>query len=194
MFKKIKHQLSKIILNKKLKLVFLFLFVLGLLFNANTARALFGVGDFGIFDVAGLQLDALDFVDSTVLQYLMLLLMLMLESTLFIAFSASLLQWSINIPVNLGNGLVVQGWNFIAGISNAFLVLILVFIALAYILKIETIDAKKALPKFILIALLINFSKVFVGVFVDIADIFQNTISTFPNKYHFHVLTRTSRN
>ncbi len=177
MFKKIKHQLSKIILNKKLKLVFLFLFVLGLLFNANTAQALFGVGDFGIFDVAGLQLDALDFVDSTVLQYLMLLLMLLLESTLFIAFSASLLEWSINLPVNLGNDLVVQGWNFIAGISNALLVLILVFIALAYILKIETLDAKKALPKFILIALLINFSKVFVGVFVDIADIFQNTIS-----------------
>ena len=177
MFKKFKRQLSKTILNKKLKLVFLFLFVLGFLFNGSTAQALFGVGDFGIFDVAQVQLDALDFIDSTILKYFILLLTLILESTIFSALSASLLQWAINLPINLGNGLVVQGWNFVAGISNAFLVLILVFIALAYILKIETLDAKKALPKFILIALLINFSKVFVGIFVDIADIFQNTIS-----------------
>ena len=177
MFKKFKRQLSKTILNKKLKLVFLFLFVLGFLFNGSTAQALFGVGDFGIFDVAQVQLDALDFIDSTILKYFILLLTLILESTVFSALSASLLQWAINLPINLGNGLVVQGWNFVAGISNAFLVLILVFIALAYILKIETLDAKKALPKFILIALLINFSKVFVGIFVDIADIFQNTIS-----------------
>ncbi len=177
MFKKFKRQLSKTILNKKLKLVFLFLFVLGFLFNGSTAQALFGVGDFGIFDVAQVQLDALDFIDSTILKYFILLLALILESTIFSALSASLLQWAINLPINLGNGLVIQGWNFVAGISNAFLVLILVFIALAYILKIETLDAKKALPKFILIALLINFSKVFVGIFVDIADIFQNTIS-----------------
>lgn len=177
MFKKFKQQLSKTILNKKLKLVFLFLFALGLLFNASPAQALFGVADFGIFDVVILSLDALDFIDSAVIGTLMSLLMLMLKSTVLLVFSVFLLQWAIDLPINLGNDVVVQGWNFIAGISNALLLLVLVFIALAYILKIETFEAKKALPKLILIALLINFSKVFVGVFVDIAEILQNSIS-----------------
>ncbi len=178
MFKKYKHQLVKIILNKKLKLVFLFLFALSFLLSASPAHAILGVGDVGIFDIAQVQLDALDFVDSTVLQYFMFLIILILESIVFVSLSASLLQWSIDLPINLTNEVVLQGWNFVAGISNAFLVLILVFIALTYILKLETFEAKKALPKFILIALLINFSKVFVGAFVDIAEIFQNTIST----------------
>jgi len=177
MFIFFKNQSSKTILNKKLKLVFLFLFTLGLLFNASPTQALFGVGDFGIFDVVGIALDALDFIDSAVIGALMSLLLLMLKSTVLLSLSTFLLQWAIDLPVNLSNEVVIQGWNFIAGISNAFLALVLVFIALSYILKIETFEAKKALPKLILIALLINFSKVFVGIFVDIAEILQNTIS-----------------
>jgi len=73
---------------------------------------------------------------------------------------------------------VQSGWNFTAGITNAFLILILLVIAFAYILKIESIQAKKALPRLIIVALLVNFSLVFVGLIIDISNVLYRTVIT----------------
>jgi hypothetical protein len=74
---------------------------------------------------------------------------------------------------------------FIMGIANSLLVLFFVAIGLATILKIETLQAKKTLPKLILVALLVNFSHVFAGMIVDIGNILFNTFclpaSLFPD-------------
>ena len=68
--------------------------------------------------------------------------------TLFI--SSTLLQLIIQHPewLSITNNAVVRiGWSFTAGLTNMFFILIFVFISLAIILKIETIQAKKILPK-----------------------------------------------
>jgi hypothetical protein len=93
--------------------------------------------------------------------------------------SALLLQYATQNPQWLSiteNDMVRSGWYFASGIANISIILILIAIAFAYILKIETFQAKKALPKLIIVALLINFSLLFVGILVDISNIFFQAI------------------
>jgi len=154
----------------------LFLIFSLLFFPLKPTLAFLGVGDIGIFDLAEVQLDALDFVDNVVLQVILFLALLLAESQVFLYVTANLLQWAINFPINLHNDLVLSGWHFTIGLTNLFLILIFVVIAIAYILKIESFAAKKALPRLIIVALLMNFSLVFIGIFVDIAQIILKSI------------------
>jgi hypothetical protein len=176
MLKKIKKFYFKLLGEKGIKLILYLLIFLLLFFPFKQVRAVFGIGDVGVFDLAEVQLDALDFVDSTVLRLILFLALLLFESQVFLYLSANLLQWAINFPINLHNDLVLSGWHFVMGLTNLFLILIFVVIAIAYILKIETFQAKKALPRLIIVALLLNFTLVFIGVFVDIAQITLKSI------------------
>ena len=93
--------------------------------------------------------------------------------------SATLLTFVISHPewLDLANSPVANsGWNFVAGVANVFLVLILLVVAFTYILRIETFQAKKSLPRLIIAALLINFSFVFVKMVVDISTVLYNTV------------------
>jgi len=92
--------------------------------------------------------------------------------------SVSLLELVISHPewLTLNAVHVKAGFSFMSGIANIFLILIFIIIAFAYILKLETFQTKKALPKLIIVALLINFSLVFMGLLIDIANVFYNTI------------------
>lgn len=72
-------------------------------------------------------------------------------------------------------GAVVKGWRLVRDICNMFFALILVIIALATVLKIEAYDWKRMLPKLILNAVLINFSKSIAGVFTDFATVAMAT-------------------
>jgi len=96
--------------------------------------------------------------------------------------SGSLLNWVIKLPltnpeiVSLSNPFVTQGWAFTAGLVNMGIILILLMIAFAYILKIETFAAKQTFVKLIIVALLINFSLVFVKALFDISTILYNYI------------------
>lgn len=80
-------------------------------------------------------------------------------------------QWLSNI-----SQATEAGFNFTLGLANLFLVLILLVIAFAFIFKLETFQAKKALPRLIIIALLLNFSWLFVNILVDIGSIIYNTL------------------
>jgi hypothetical protein len=94
-----------------------------------------------------------------------------------VSLSASLLEWSIKLPVQLqGNPVVENGWQFTLGLTNLFIVLVFLGIALAFILKTDTYGMKKALPRLIAVALLVNFSLLFVGILADVSTIFQNTL------------------
>ena len=55
--------------------------------------------------------------------------------------------------------IIVEGWKTVRDVCNLFFLLILLFIAFCTILQIERYHAKKTLLIFILMALLINFSK-----------------------------------
>lgn len=70
---------------------------------------------------------------------------------------------------------VQNGWRFMANIASMFLILFLIVIALAIILKLETFETRKTLVRLILVALLINFTLVFIGALVDVSNILYNT-------------------
>ena len=135
------------------------------------ALAVFGIP----FEIYSAQLDALSFVDDTLMKILLTLMLLALESSAFVLVSARLLDWASSLPIGLDNQLVNSGWTFVSGFTNLLFILILVAIALAYILKLETWGMKKALPRLIIIILLINFSLLFVKIFADIGWIVQNS-------------------
>ncbi len=67
-----------------------------------------------------------------------------------------------------------EGWNLSRSLVNAVLLLILVFIGLATILRFREYELQRTLPRLLIIALLVNFSGVFVGLVVDIANIIAN--------------------
>jgi len=63
------------------------------------------------------------------------------------------------------------GWKIVRDVCNIFFIFILLTIAIATILRIESYGAKKLLPKLIIAALLINFSLVIAGVVVDASNV-----------------------
>lgn len=63
------------------------------------------------------------------------------------------------------------GFQFTRGLANIAFILILAWIAFATILRIRSYQVKTILPKLLIIALLINFIPVIMGVIVDIANI-----------------------
>jgi len=98
---------------------------------------------------------------------------------------AYIMQMVINYPygdlwASSGGGFVnvsaVQtGWKLIRDVCNMFFSLILVIIALATVLKIEAYSWKQMLPKLVLMAVLINFSKTICGIFTDFGTVAMAT-------------------
>lgn len=93
-------------------------------------------------------------------------------------FAIALLEFAISphyvsLPYTSG-GIVDIGWPFVQDLANMILVIILVFIGLATTLKIKDYEAKKTLPILIIVGLLINFSKVILGLVIDAGNILMN--------------------
>lgn len=95
---------------------------------------------------------------------------------------ASVLQWVVrnmlSIPVAPGapgiTPVVTEGWKLSLSFVNALLLLILVFIGLATILRFREYEIQRTLPRLIIVALLVNFSGILVGLVVDISNILAN--------------------
>jgi len=87
-----------------------------------------------------------------------------------------------NYSTFLDSGAVTFGWVIVRDLCNMFFVVVLLIIAFGTILNIEKYNYKKWLPKLILMAILINFSKTICGVLIDVAQIvmltFVNSFST----------------
>ncbi|QQG52226.1 MAG: hypothetical protein HY931_02680 [Candidatus Falkowbacteria bacterium] len=77
-------------------------------------------------------------------------------------------------------GAVANGWVIARDISNMFFVVILLVIAFGTILRLENYSYKKWLPKLILMAILINFSKTICGLLIDVAQV---VMLTFVNAF-----------
>lgn len=77
------------------------------------------------------------------------------------------------IPPN-GNPIIQAGLEVTQGFVNMVLVLVLVFIAIATILRLSGYETKKLLVTFIGIALLVNFAPVICGLIVDASNIVMN--------------------
>ena len=70
---------------------------------------------------------------------------------------------------------VAAGWVIVRDLCNMFFILILLVIAFATILRQENYSAKKLLPKLLIMAVLINFSKTICGLIIDFSQVIMLT-------------------
>lgn len=70
---------------------------------------------------------------------------------------------------------VSKGWSIVRDICNMFFVLVLLAIAAGTILQQEKYHYSKTLPKLILMAILINFSKTICGLLIDFSQVVMMT-------------------
>jgi hypothetical protein len=70
---------------------------------------------------------------------------------------------------------VTNGWVIVRDLCNMFFILILLIIAFATILRIESYNYKKLLPKLLIMAVLINFSKTICGLLIDFGQVIMLT-------------------
>jgi len=99
-------------------------------------------------------------------------LALLVSATLFNVVTSDPNWFSLSSPI------VKSGWSFMVGLADMFLILILIFIAICFILKIETFKTKKTLVNLIIVAFLLNFSLLFVKIIVDVPIFAFNTFNT----------------
>jgi len=79
----------------------------------------------------------------------------------------------IDCPLN-ANPVIGIGLDITQSFVNLALVVVLVFIAVSIVLKLGEENAKKALARLIIVALLVNFAPVICGLIVDPANIIMN--------------------
>ncbi|OGF20824.1 hypothetical protein A2316_01820 [Candidatus Falkowbacteria bacterium RIFOXYB2_FULL_38_15] len=75
---------------------------------------------------------------------------------------------------------VISGWVIVRDLVNMFFVVVLLVIAIATILKIESYSYKKMLGRLVLMAVLVNFSKTISLLFIDFAQV---VMMTFVNGF-----------
>lgn len=75
---------------------------------------------------------------------------------------------------------VKNGWVIVRDLANMFFVLILLVIAFATIFGVQEYSYKKLLPKLLIIAVLINFSRVIAGLAIDFGQV---VMLTFVNGF-----------
>jgi hypothetical protein len=94
---------------------------------------------------------------------------------LTIAISSIITIISYNNFVNEAS--IVQAWVIVRDLCNMFFILILLVVAFATILRIESYQWKKILPKLLIMAVLINFSKTICGLLIDFSQVIMLTFS-----------------
>ena len=85
------------------------------------------------------------------------------------------LIWVAQFNNIIGVAAVNQGWVIVRDLCNMFFILILLVIAFATILRQENYSAKKLLPKLLIMAVLINFSKTICGLIIDFSQVIMLT-------------------
>ncbi len=131
---------------------------------------------FGIFIVgfnvhaAGWEVDVVSGILSVFIWALGLIMILVVKGLILIASYQNF----------IGSEAVILGWVIVRDIANMFFVVVLMIIAFGTILHVENYNYKKWLPKLILMAILINFSKTICGILIDIAQV---AMMTFVNAF-----------
>ncbi|HBV58360.1 MAG TPA: hypothetical protein DEB73_03845 [Candidatus Magasanikbacteria bacterium] len=103
------------------------------------------------------------------------------------ALIGQILLWAIDLLIQISSynsfldaNVVSVGWVLVRDVANMFFILIMLVIAFGTMLKIEAYSWKKLLPRLILTALLVNFSKTFIGLLIDFSQVIM---LTFVNGY-----------
>ncbi len=147
---------------KQLILAVLFFVFLGLILPSQFAQAGF--------------LDVLAAIPVSIINVLFQVILLI--SNLVLSLAGLLLGWVVGpyfttLPYTYG-GVVDIGWPLVRDFINMFFIIALVIIGLSTALRIKEYQAQKALPRLIIIAILINFTPVICGLIVDASNILMN--------------------
>ena len=93
---------------------------------------------------------------------------------IFLTIAAYLVKVALNINFELLKSPVVQtGWQIVLNFTNLGFVLAIIVMAFATIFRVQSYAMKKTLWKLIVAALLVNFSLVIAGAFINISDVFS---------------------
>lgn len=77
--------------------------------------------------------------------------------------------------------MVTTGWPFLLGLSNLGFIIALLFIAFTTMLQIESMGARRMLPRLLVGAILINFSLIIAGVILDLSRLMMAVmVRTMP--------------
>lgn len=89
----------------------------------------------------------------------------------------SILVWAFSWNEVLDVEAVQTGWGIVRDFANMFFIVVLLLIAFGTILRIEQYNYRKLLPGFVIMAILINFTQVFAGIFIDLSNIIMFTFT-----------------
>ncbi len=95
----------------------------------------------------------------------------------FVTLGGTLINWTITlngVGLNANNPVIHTGWTVSRDLANLGFVLAIILIAFITITRYESYDSKKMLVRLISAALLVNFSLVIAGVFIDFSGIMTN--------------------
>lgn len=81
----------------------------------------------------------------------------------------------LNYTILEGNQFISLGWNIVRDIANLGFVLLIIFIAVATILRYQDYEAKKLLVRLITAAIAVNFSLAIAGVLIDFSHVLTKT-------------------
>ena len=82
----------------------------------------------------------------------------------------------------IGSAAVSKGWIIIRDILNMFFVIALLIVAFSTVLGVQRYHYKNLLPSLLIAAVLVNFSKLICGIFIDISQILMLTfVSAFKD-------------
>lgn len=103
----------------------------------------------------------------------------------FLSLAGLLFDWALKFNLdtatfdpNSFGGFVKEGWRYVRDTVNLLFIFILLIIAIATIIGWETYGIKKALPTFIIIILLINFSLLFSRYVIEFSNSLGNYVYT----------------
>ena len=132
---------------------------------------------FGIVNMLEAALEGVEEIAAPLMAGFIKFFLVFVVAFFALAISSLLFGVVINDPnwLTLNNQMVQSGWDFTVGLANMGLVLILIFIAICFILKIETFATKKTLITLFIVALLLNFSLLFTKIIVDVPIFALNT-------------------
>src|SRR4030042_5711356 len=92
----------------------------------------------------------------------------------------------------IGSPAVENGWFIARDICNIFFVVIFLVMTVATVLGIESYHYSRILTKLLIMVVLINFSKLICGIFIDVAQVimltFMNSFGELGSGYLTHVL------
>src|SRR3989344_2708096 len=151
--------MSKIISKKLLIIIFL----LGLFLPIFDAEAT------SIFSIGNITYEAVSFIFSYAI-YIMFTTVGWL-----LALMVKLLAQVVNIRIYTNVPVIQESWKIMRDFANMLFIIALIVMAYGTIFNIPKYDFKSLIPRFIVVAVLINFSLVLGGLMIDATQVLNNT-------------------